>query len=514
MASSKGSSKSSGSSKSWSGTFGWVKVSYSTSWGKTTYNVWGKTYNSASSAAAAIKNSSWYSKGGNTTYTTSSWKTYTNQWSNANLWSSWSSWSYGSSGSSGTNWASKYANNKTYNSLVKQYWADNVHNALNYIEWWGSDKNQIKSIVSGWSGNNANNSTLSAISNMKFGKDVYNAGNYNLTSRNAQIADLMKQNWVKITDADSVKSFLEKYSASYKDSSDEDKNNTAQNIYNMYWEYYVDNDSPINDVTDNETPSEWEEYDVDDLFWEIFWEDEWIEGEESPVDDQDEWRQKYEDLLYEREQEKADRLEDSIDWLSNKEGEDTEKKWLTDAEKEANTAASNAAWNVAQWQWETTPEASNQPMNEQTVVNSEEYWDRWTKIMNLLNNLWYKIESAPTEQWEVAETSNILEGWQPQESAEQQAAIAESNETEWEVTPEYTDEAWLVTSYDKAFDDLLAGWSTPENIDKVIKTYLQAKDAAALFTVQNNLSDEAYRWMLKRIKSNKSLRTLLKNYNK
>lgn len=519
MAGSKGSSKSSGSSKSWSGSIGWVSFSYSTSWGRTTYNVWWKSYSSAQSAANAIKSSSWYDSSkwlvrwwsGSSWSSSSSWTTYKYNSSTGYYEPVW--WSSSSSGSSGTNWGSKYANNKTYNSLVSQYWASNVNKALDYIQWWGSDKNQIKSIVSWWSSNTANNSTLSAISNMKFGKDVYNAGNnYNLSSRNAQIADIMKQNWVNISDADSVKSFLEKYSTSYKDASDEDKNNTAKNIYNMYWEYYVDNNSPINDVTTDDTPSEWEEYDVDDLFWEIFWEDEWIENEESPVDEPNEWKQRYEDLLYEREQEKADRLEDAIDWMPNK--EEQEKKWLTDEEKEANIAASNAAWNVAQWQWDATAESSNQSTNGQSLVNSEEYWNRWTKIMNLLGNLWYKISEAPNETEEAKETSNVLEWWQPEQEAEQQAEIVESNETEWEVTPEYTDEAWLVSSYDKAFDDLLAGWSTPENINKVINTYLQAKDAAALFTVQNNLSDDVYKWMLKKIKSNKSLRTLLKNYNK
>ena len=46
--------------KSGSWSIGWVSFSYSSSWGKTTYNVWGKSYNSAQSAANAIKSSSWY----------------------------------------------------------------------------------------------------------------------------------------------------------------------------------------------------------------------------------------------------------------------------------------------------------------------------------------------------------------------------------------------------------------------------------------------------------------------
>lgn len=58
-----------------SGTIGGVKVSYSTKNWNTTYTVGKNTYNSASAAANAIKNSSWYSKWGTTNFT-SNGKTY------------------------------------------------------------------------------------------------------------------------------------------------------------------------------------------------------------------------------------------------------------------------------------------------------------------------------------------------------------------------------------------------------------------------------------------------------
>lgn len=357
----------------------------------------------------------------------------------------------------------------------------------------------------GWS-SSTNPAISSTINSMKFWNDVKKSwGSYDLSWRNQQIADLMKKNNIAVTDAKSVRDFLEMYSPSFASSTDEDKNNTASNILNLYNWYNVDNESPINDVD--------EDRDLDEYMNEEFniWEEE--------TNPRDEEKQAYEDKIADLESQIFDYQNQKYEDLNNKVDEtfnnEEEKKWLSDEQKAANEAASAAAWNSAQWINNTeTTEPTNVSTNEQPVVNSENYWERWTKIMNVLWNLWYKIDTAPSEQAAEAEVSNVLEWWETAEQADTQAQIAESNATEWEVTPEYTDEAWLVSSYEKAFDDLLAGWSTPENVQKAIDTYLQAKDAAALFTVQNNLSDEAYKNMLKKIKWNKSLRVLLQNYNK
>lgn len=363
-----------------------------------------------------------------------------------------------------------------------------------------------------WSDNNQNNKNNNInLSNMKFWKDVYNSWwGYDLGWRNKQIVDIMKKNWIQATDAKSVQDFLEMYAPkSYSSADDNDKLNTADKIYKLYnWipEFETDNDSPTNDV---------DKFDLDKTLKEEWWNDLANQDEEETIEEPDERdeliKQLQEENLRYKEKE-ANELERGLDELSNQE---EEKKWLSDEQKAANEAASAAAWNSAQWINNTeTIEPTNTSTNEQPVVNSENYWDRWTKIMNVLWNLWYKIETSPSEQTAEWEVSNIMEWWQPMDTAEQQTIIAESNQTNWEITPEYTDEAWLVSSYDKAFDDLLAWWTTPENIQKAVETYLQAKDAAALFTVQNNLSDEAYKNMLKKIKWNKSLRTLLQNYNK
>lgn len=490
----KSSSKS--STKSWSGTIGWVKVSYSSSWWKTTYNVWGKSYNSVSAAANAIKSSPWYSK----SWSSSSGSSFVDPSVLHDAQVNWLSASQ--IDAKWWTWAAAAVNN-----YDKQYWTNSFAKSWWY-SWWGS---------SGYNQKIANN-----INNMKFWADVYKAwSSYNTGSRNQQISDLMKQNWIKATNAQDVKSFLEMYSPGYKEASDEDKNNTANKIFWLYSP--ASNDDTLN-MWEDLNSSKNSDIDYSEIDWllneewwnndeDLQWEEHEQTVEEMLAERDRQWQQKLDDMRYEYENQYLNNLEEWVDGLSNNQTE--EKKWLSDAEKEANTAASAAAWNAAQWWNNAEAEAATaeQPAT-QPVVNSENYWDRQTKIMNILWNLWYNIETAPSEQAENQEVWAVLEWWEPVEWAEEQAAIAESNATNWEETPTYTDEPSLVTSYQKAFDNLLQQWPSPETAKEAIKTYLQAKDAAALFTVQNNLSDEAYQNILNQIKSVPSLKDLLKNYNK
>ena len=452
----------------------WSSIGYTTVWWKTSYTSWGKTY---SSLSWAMSWTWWVS-------TPSSWGTY------------------------------KYNSNTWYYERT-DWWKDIYWQT---VVWWWTVSNLKNYSSNSYGGNNYNNNVASSMSNMKF----WNAAAWtDLNSRNSQIADIMKKNWIKATDATNVKEFLEMYAPGYKEASDEDKNNTANKIFWLYSP--ASNDDTLN-MWENLNGSENSDIDYSEIDWllnEEWWNNNedltWEENSQSIEDmlaERDrEWQQKLDDMRYEYENKYLDNLEEWVDSLSNNQTE--EKKWLSDAEKEANTAASAAAWNAAQWWNNAEAEATTaeQPAT-QPVVNSENYWDRQTKIMNILWNLWYNIETAPSEQAENAEISNAIEWWEPVEWAEEQAAIAESNATNWEETPTYTDEPSLVASYQKAFDNLLQQWPSPETAKEAIKTYLQAKDAAALFTVQNNLSDEAYQNILNQIKSVPSLKDLLKNYNK
>lgn len=476
------STRNTGNSKNWTWTISLSNgksVSYTTVWWKTSYDYWGRTYWSASSLANAIK-------------------TWSTTWSVATP-SKWGTYKY---------------NPTTWYYERTDWWYDIYWNT---VVWWWKVSN-LNSMASNKYGGSYNNNVASSMSNMKF----WNAASWtDLNSRNSQIADIMKKNWIKATDATNVKEFLEMYAPGYKEASDEDKNNTANKIFWLYSP--ASNDDTLN-MWENLNGSENSDIDYSEIDWllnEEWWNNdenlEWEENEQSLEEmlaERDrQWQQKLDDMRYEYENQYLNNLEEWVDSLSNNQTE--EKKWLSDAEKEANTAASAAAWNAAQW-WnnaEAETTTAEQPAT-QPVVNSENYWDRQTKIMNILWNLWYNIETAPSEQAENQEVWAVLEWWEQEAWAEEQAAIAESNTTNWEETPTYTDEPSLVTSYQKAFDNLLQQWPSPETAKEAIKTYLQAKDAAALFTVQNNLSDEAYQNILNQIKSVPSLKDLLKNYNK
>lgn len=501
-----------------------------------------RTYSSASAASRANARMSsapniWWSSSSSNSSNNSKWWTSTSKWSSSS--SSW--WTYKYNPTTGyyertdwwtntywyttvgnwkvsTDYASKYANNGTYNSMVSQYWADAVHKALDYTSSWGKDSNQLKNILSWWNADASTAWVWSAISKMIFGKWAWDLNSQ--ATRNKEIANLMKESWIKFDNSKSVREFLEKYWQGYKEASDEDKNNTANKIFWLYSP--ASNDDTLN-IWENLDGSNTDDTDYATIDWLL--EEEWIAGQDDNSennwqDDTEEYderdeiirRLQEENLAY-RERE-ANYMEDSLNNLSQN-NQTEEKKWLSDVEKEANTAASAAAWNAAQWWNSVEAEAvtAEQPAT-QPVVNSENYWDRQTKIMNILWNLWYNIDTTHSEQAENAEISNAIEWWEPVEWAEEQAAIAESNATNWEETPIYIDEPSLVTSYQKAFDNLLQQWPSPETAKEAIKTYLQAKDATALFVVQNKLSDEAYQNILNQIKSVPSLKDLLKNYNK
>lgn len=460
--------------------------------GTVTVSWWWKSYTvSQNSLSNSAKSSLWISGSKGSTTSSSNW------WWNK---SSWNYWPISSINNG--DWTTTYYDAHWAWTLGSKW--ELLSSSLNP---WYSSTLPSNAKISSNSTRNANwtysyNKNVAGwMTNMKFGKDAYNAwSSYDLGWRNQQIVNLMKQNWIKATDAKSVQDFLEMYSDSYSKADEKDKLNTADKIYKLYnWipELETSDDSSLNDTDDFNL----DEYMEDEFnLWEE--EDDWLNQQEEDFDNS--VIQDYEDRISE--------LQSQIDSLNKKD----ENKWLTDEQKTANEEASAAAWNAAQW-WNNAENAqvdsvNTTPQDTQPLINSENYWERGTKILWILSNLWYKLDNAPSEQSADNEVSNIMEWWEEVKPAEEQ--IAESNETNGAITPEYSDEEWLVTSYNQEFDKLLEWWITPENIQKAVQTYLQAKDAAALFTVQNNLSDEAYLNMLKKIKWNNSLRVLLQNYNK
>ena len=110
------------SNKSWSGTIGWVKVSYTSSWWKTTYNVWWKSYSDVKSAANAIKNSSWFSK--SWPYINSKWQSF---WNNSSRWSSFVDPSV---------LHDQYMGMSNEDIAKKWWWTDASWNSWSSTAWW------------------------------------------------------------------------------------------------------------------------------------------------------------------------------------------------------------------------------------------------------------------------------------------------------------------------------------------------------------------------------------------
>ena len=548
--------------KSGSWSIGWVNFSYTTSWWKTTYTVWGKTYSDAKSAGAAIQNTSGYDK----SKWLVRWSTTSNSWwssswgsssGSSKSWSStgWSS-SSGSTKASGTyrwagwtwltdtDWWAKYWNNSTIQSMIQKYWQNNVYDALDYISGWWSSKSQINYLLSwGWSTNLKNNNTvnynangsqlksgsssnsnkvplseskvISTLSNMKFWKDVNKW--YDMTSRNSQIADTMKQMWLDVKDASSVQDFLEKYSPSYAAASDNDKQNTANNIFNLYSNYTptTDNDSPINDVAS--TPEEAEEWlwtDFDELLGEVLWEDDTdtIDNESPIVEEEDEDYSIDEDT-----QNYISSLESQIEWLNNQldslnnssstvEPYDAEK-----AAKEARQAAvaewSAAAWNRVAWEWEAEAEPQLND-EEQPLTSTENYWTYWNQIMNSLSRLWYQLDSWDSNVNE-GNMDAVLSWWEPEPTSEEQAEIADAEG--WFI-PSFPSSSELVNNYTQEIDKIAEMWPSKENVEKALKVYLDAKDAAAYYVAHNRWSNQEYNDMLRQIKKNPNFINLLSNF--
>lgn len=528
-------------SKSWTTTTVWGgKVTTTTS--KNSWTSWSTTWSSSKSWTSWSSSNSWTSWGSSSSY---SWGS-SSSGSSSKSGSSWANWTYRWAGwtwLTDTDWWAKYWNNSTIQSMIQKYWQNNVYDALDYISGWWSSKSQINYLLSwGWSTDlksnntvnyNANGSQLksgsssnsnksplsesqviSTLSNMKFWKDVNKW--YDMTSRNSQIADTMKQMWLDIKDASSVQDFLEKYSQSYAAASDNDKKNTANKIFELYSNYQptTDNNSPINDVSvEQEEESAWTDF--DELLWEILWEEEAeTPSDESPINDVEEDEDTYEmDEDTKRYiswlEEQIESLNGQLDSLNNNKVEpyDAEK-----AAKEARQAAleewSAAAWWRASWEWEAQEAAPQVNEGEQALTSTANYWTYWDKIMNSLSRLWYQLDSWDTNvnEWNM---NAVLSWWEPEVSAEEQSEIAQA---EWAVIPEFSNPSELINNYVWEIDKIAEMGPSKENVERALKVYLDAKDAAAYYVAHNRWSNQEYNDMLRQIKKNPKFINLLSNF--
>lgn len=483
-----------------------VTTTNKSTWQTTTKKVWSSWWWSSSWSSSRSSSSS------NATY---KYNPTTGYYERTDWWTDTYWYTTVGNGKVTTDYASKYANNSTYNSMVSKYWADAVHKALDYTSSWGKDSNQLKSILNWWSSNNSTAWVWTALSKMAFWSSAGNATTQ--ATRNQQIANLLKDSWVKYDNAQSIRELLEKYSPGYAEADEKDRDATASRIFSLYsWnaEAPITNDDVIVwewDETENE---QWI-VDYDELLaenwlgWEEDANEETIWDEEPEEDERDRKIRELEDELYEYKNNDYNQLESAVnDALWNKEEE--KNTWLTDEQKAANAEASTFAWNRAQENNEQPVVEQAQPEQKQEgLVDTSAYEQRQTKMNNSLEKLWLNIwnTSPQTEQNLI---DNAMEGWEQPAPLDEQAQIAESIQSKWEVTPEFTDENTLVNSYETAFDQIL---NKPDlNSDDIMNIFYSAKDAAALYAARNWLSDEAYKNIVWRIKSSPALKSLLEKY--
>ena len=199
--------------RSWSGSIGWVSVSYSTSWWKTTYKVWNKSYSDVKSAANAIKGSSWYDKskwlvrwsgwwstgGWWSTKTITGW--FMQNWKLYNEYSDWttglaSEWKWGSTW---TSWGS----NKTITWWYMQNWK--LYNE--YSDWSSGLASEWKWGNSWWwSSTISNNISSNSNINDKKKEDYTSASWENYTNA----YNHYKEQWMNDADArNKASAFLE-----------------------------------------------------------------------------------------------------------------------------------------------------------------------------------------------------------------------------------------------------------------------------------------------------------------
>lgn len=193
-----------------------------------------------------------------------------NTWSKAGttIWWSWgwssSGWAYrwaGGSGLTNTDYATKYANNSAYNKLVSQYWANNVHDALDYMSTWWWSKSQLSYLLTWWKSTSTTPNIGWVSSGNKSNDDLNSYTEASISNYNNALKHLKSQG-MSDEDAKSTAAWLlEKTSYNTKSEQqkademsplgfDDDTNDTNIDIEDIYNQYYDPNEDVLWDYSD------------------------------------------------------------------------------------------------------------------------------------------------------------------------------------------------------------------------------------------------------------------------
>lgn len=393
----------------------------------------------------AIKN--WtVTKNSNGSYTINKWnKAGTTVWWNWTYRWAWGTWT------TSTDWASKYSNNAWYQSLVKQYWANNVHDALDYISTnkWGN-KTQLSYLLS-WG--------KSTDEKPNIGKLTSGA-----TSWNNKVTEKQEWNYTAAS-LENYNNALNHYKS--QGMSDEDAKKQASS--------FLESQDLLNNKSEQDKAAEmWPINDEDDFdyYEDIF---NWLDEEPYDYHQSQEWQ----DLMWE-----LDYYKDYADNLSSQLESNTVKTSIPeerDTSYDYNTYyKENLAPDNNYENWESKNTLNDKP---QTTLVSQ-YQEPVTTALNDLGLL------TPNEE----------------------ASASMPNTEEQPAAPEtYTSWEELVSDFNNTLEQMWQeGWTwlAPQ---AVAQTYIDFKNKLDQYANDNNLTAEEKEALLQQLKNNETLNNLLRN---
>lgn len=444
---------------------GWGKASKDSSWNRTIGWKWWTSSSRSSWWSVSWGWGSWWGW-----WWSSSWGSWTYRWA-------WGSWL------TNTDWASKYGSSEAYKSAVAKYWANNVHDALDYISTWGWSKSQINyllswwgSINAGWHINyNANGSQLSWpkdshwfamwISGMQFWQwtpddyqDARNTTLWNYYSTlgkydyNTIYNDLSKNKWFASADENNKRATVNKIMEKAANASWWTLTGKSdEEIAAEQWNNNEDDDARLNDVLWEfweEVEEEPYSYDYDELFWD------WADAYGKKID------------------ELESQLNSNTVKTSVPEERDTSYDYNTYYKE--NLAPDNNYEN-----WESKNTLNEEP---QTTLVSQ-YQEPVSTALNDLGLL--TPNEAVTNETPNAEEPDLPKGYE-----------------NWED---------IVTDFENQLQTLWSEEGTGLTPQAVAQTYSDFKNQLVQYANNNNLSKEEYEALLAQLKNNEILQNVLIN---
>ena len=386
-----------------------------------------------------------------------------------------SNWQYrwaGGTWLTNNDWAGKYANSSAYQSLVKQYWANNVHDALDYITTsGGGNKTQIQYLLSWWGSTDLKkDNTINYNAN---GSQLKNAANNNQQNNlwwllNSNITDKWDNNMAEKYTADSISNY-----------------NNAYNHLKSQW---------MSDEEAKKTAA-------------------WL------LEKQDLLKWKSEDEIATETQSNDNDDFDYINDIMNGLQEKPEEEDYTQSQERQ-----DLMWYIDDLEWQVDSLTSSNVIKTSVPEERDTSYDY---------NTYYKENLAPDnnyENWESKNTLNetpqvtlVSQYQEPVSTALNDLGLLTPNEAVTNETPNAEEpdlpkgyENWedIVTDFENQLQTLWEEWETGLTPQAVAQTYANFKNQLLQYANNNKLSKEEFETLLWQLKWNEILRNVLSHKRK